>query len=108
MQKLRKRLELHESGNGSGNGNGGGGNGGVASGRSSQSVTPHDTLSQGSRASSNASLNNIEYQSTNGSSPQSQVGYIFLSMAVDRCHVHYNFGLFIVLTQLNPQMFSHP
>lgn len=72
MQKLRKRLELHESGNGSGNGNGGGGNGGVASGRSSQSVTPHDTLSQGSRASSNASLNNIEYQSTNGSSPQSQ------------------------------------
>ncbi|XP_037780583.1 LOW QUALITY PROTEIN: coiled-coil domain-containing protein 186-like [Penaeus monodon] len=68
MQKLRKRLELHESGNG----NGAGGNGGGASGRSSQSVTPHDTLSQGSRASSNASLNNIEYQSTNGSSPQSQ------------------------------------
>lgn len=69
MQKLRKRLESQENGTNGGNGST---TGVVLSGRSSQSATPHDSLSQGSRASSNTSLNTIEYPSTNGSSPQSQ------------------------------------
>nr|XP_053646576.1 coiled-coil domain-containing protein 186-like isoform X2 [Cherax quadricarinatus] len=69
MQKLRKRLAIQENSPGGGSG---AGSGVVSSGRSSQSATPHDSLSQGSRASSNTSLNTIEYQSTNGSSPHSQ------------------------------------
>lgn len=69
MQKLRKRLAIQENSPGGGSGVG---SGVVSSGRSSQSATPHDSLSQGSRASSNTSLNTIEYQSTNGSSPHSQ------------------------------------
>ncbi|XP_045588756.2 coiled-coil domain-containing protein 186 isoform X1 [Procambarus clarkii] len=69
MQKLRKRLDNQENGTNGGNG---GSAGVMLSGHSSQSATPHDSLSQGSRASSNTSLNTIEYQSTNGSSPNSQ------------------------------------
>ncbi|KAK7068517.1 hypothetical protein SK128_026128 [Halocaridina rubra] len=69
MQKLRRRLEAHEDGSNGGNGSG---SGGLLSGRSSQAATPHDSLSQGSRASSNTSLNTLEYQSPNGSHMNSQ------------------------------------
>lgn len=67
MQKLRRRLDLQENGSSGGNESA---SGGVSSGRSSQSVTPHDNLSQGSRASSNTSLNTLEYH--NDSNPQTQ------------------------------------
>lgn len=67
MQKLRRRLDLQENGSSGGNESA---SGGVSSGRSSQSVTPHDSLSQGSRASSNTSLNTLEYH--NDTIPQAQ------------------------------------
>ncbi|XP_064094740.1 coiled-coil domain-containing protein 186-like isoform X2 [Macrobrachium nipponense] len=69
VQKLRRRLEQQDDCSIGGNGSS---SGGVLSGRSSQSATPHDSLSQGSRASSNTSLNTIEYQNTNGSNVPSQ------------------------------------
>lgn len=69
VQKLRRRLEQQDDCSIGGNGSS---SGGVLSGRSSQSATPHDSLSQGSRASSNTSLHTIEYQNTNGSNVPSQ------------------------------------
>ncbi|KAK8389249.1 hypothetical protein O3P69_020887 [Scylla paramamosain] len=67
MQKLRRRLDLQENGSSGGNESA---SGGVSSGRSSQSVTPHDNLSQGSRASSNTSLNTLEYHNDTSSQTQ--------------------------------------
>ncbi|XP_045135473.1 coiled-coil domain-containing protein 186-like isoform X2 [Portunus trituberculatus] len=67
MQKLRRRLDLQENGSSGGNESI---SGGVSSGRSSQSVTPHDNLSQGSRASSNTSLNTLEYHNDTSSQTQ--------------------------------------
>ena len=70
VQKLRRRIEQQDDCSNGGNGSS---SGGVLSGRSSQSATPHDSLSQGSRASSNTSLNTLEYQNSNGSSLHQQV-----------------------------------
>lgn len=67
MQKLRRRLDLQENGSSGGNESA---SGGVSSGMSSHSATPHDSLSQDSRASSNTSLNTLEYH--NGTSLQTQ------------------------------------
>lgn len=80
MQKLRRRLDLQENGSSGGNESA---SGGVSSGMSSHSATPHDNLSQDSRASSNTSLNTIEYH--NGTSLQTQVTKILLKEYVKNC-----------------------
>ena len=79
MQKLRRRLDLQENGSSGGNESA---SGGVSSGRSSQSATPHDNLSQASRASSNTSLNTLEYH--NDTSSQTQVTGVLISATMQK------------------------
>ena len=69
IHKLRKRLEYYENASNSvspqiseGNHN----SISTYSGNSSHSATPQECLSQGSRASSNTSLNTLEYEGNNG------------------------------------------
>lgn len=71
MQKLRRRLEAYENGEMlDGSANSHIGVGVSHSLASSQSATPHDSLSQNSRASSSSSLNNMsDYHTSNGTTP---------------------------------------